>query len=965
MKKKNKRAELKARNARRGGGGGNARGFSGQAARRGHAANGSSAKVDGASKAGANQGCLESPQVEFDEYIEDYLDSHFEMVIMSNHAETMNSGAVSQNVKCLSMSEENSQMSNLYSNLYKELGKIKKWKVNVESDLKQKDKTLVENRNIIGAQRKAIQELQFENEKVSLKLEDGIQENKELLKENNAIRHLCNLLKETCSRSTEKTKKYELEREETKQQYTDIHSNVERMIVAFEDLRTQAENSRLEMQFKVKENYEHFKQLEKDYQKEVNDMEKQVSLLLSQNDEKEEKTKDLQAQLQKSSEKINQLEEIAKQQIEDLKESKLKQQHLLSELGDVKLSLQESEGAKKALDEELQTAVKTLIEFTGEKAAQIEEIKQAKATHSLIVAELECTICSLKDLLSTEQLRSKNIEDEFQVLTLELQKKSAELGEMSKQKNDKEMQLETLRKTLEFTQKLLEEKSHFEAIAANFQETNKELSNVLQIREREIREFEKEINLLVANEQKFLKQVTELTAELEKEKLKNNELTMKCNLLSLEREQMAQEKSDTILELKKLQEDVKNNKIQEEKVMKQIENLEESKQQLRNELESLKEELKKKDEEISVLEKREENLSHLEKQVETKNKSIDELQHELSELRVELENVKKQHEEEINCFQKQIDEKAAKEEKLLGEFQKVKAIADDGAKAQKETDLRNQYKISDVVALMEKHKRQYDKTVEERDKELKLFLKKEKDLSSVKQTLETQLDKLKKELISLKTQNKEEKMEKEKMTSELQENEVLSNEQKNKKIQISSLEATETNCLTCDNKIAASPPNSPKFKSANYGKLEKEAVPSRTSNNNARSSSSMKTYGVKTPLKENKIQKKCKNPSIQDRTNKKRKRQFDFDVHSDSSGYNDRLTLVSEEDSFKKLYSDYPQASRLTDVAAQKTYASSSLKTPGSAMKFGSMKKLREDGWAAVSKVDRKKKRKANEKLFT
>uniref|UniRef100_F7FHY2 Uncharacterized protein n=2 Tax=Ornithorhynchus anatinus TaxID=9258 RepID=F7FHY2_ORNAN len=127
----------------------------------------------------------------------------------------------------------------------------------------------------------------------------------------------------------------------------------------------------------------------------------------------------------------------------------------------------------------------------------------------------------------------------------------------------------------------------------------------------------------------------------------------------------------------------------------------------------------------------------------------------------------------------------------------------------------------------------------------------------------------------------------------------------------------------------------------------------------------MKTYAVKTPMKEDKIQKKYKNPTIQNRTNKKRKRLFDFDLHSDSSGYNDLLTLVSEEESFKKLYSDYPQASRLTDMAAQKTYTPSSVKPPGSTMKFGSMKKLREDGWAAVSKVDRKKKMKAAEKLFT
>ena len=51
-------------------------------------------------------------------------------------------------------------MSRLYSKLYKEAEKIKKWKVNVESELRHKENKLQENRKIIEAQRKAIQELQ-------------------------------------------------------------------------------------------------------------------------------------------------------------------------------------------------------------------------------------------------------------------------------------------------------------------------------------------------------------------------------------------------------------------------------------------------------------------------------------------------------------------------------------------------------------------------------------------------------------------------------------------------------------------------------------------------------------------------------------------------------------------------------------------------------------------------------------
>lgn len=51
-------------------------------------------------------------------------------------------------------------MGELYSKLYKEAEKIKRWKVSMEYELKEKERKLQENRKIIEALRKAIQELQ-------------------------------------------------------------------------------------------------------------------------------------------------------------------------------------------------------------------------------------------------------------------------------------------------------------------------------------------------------------------------------------------------------------------------------------------------------------------------------------------------------------------------------------------------------------------------------------------------------------------------------------------------------------------------------------------------------------------------------------------------------------------------------------------------------------------------------------
>ncbi|XP_070463736.1 synaptonemal complex protein 1 isoform X4 [Equus przewalskii] len=797
---------------------------------------------------------------------------------------------------------------------------------------------------------------EFENEKVSLKLEEGIQENKDLIKENNATRHLCNLLKETCARSADKTKKYEYEREETRQVYVDLNNNIEKMIIAFEELRVQAENSRLEMHFKLKEDYEKIQHLEEEYKKEVNDKEKQVSLLLIQSTEKEDKMKNLTFLLEESRDKINRLEEKTKLQNENLKESNEKQDHLTSELEDIKMSLQRSMSTQKALEEDLQIATKKIYQLTGEKEAQMEEFNKAKAAHSFVVTELKSTICNLKELLTTEQQRLEKSEDQLKILTAELQKKSSELEEMTKLENNKEVEVEELKKILAENQKVLDEKKQFEKIAEELKGTKQELTGLLQTREKKVHDLEIELTAIATSEQHYSKQVKELKVELENEKLKNTELTASCNRLSLENKELAQETSDMAQELKKHQEDINDSKKQEERMLKQIENLEERETQLRNELESVREELKQKGDEVKYkLDKSEENArsiecevlkkdkqmkilenkcNNLRKQVENKSKYVEELQQEnkalkkkstaeskqlnvyemkVSKLELELEGAKQKFREMTDSYQKEIEDKKISEENLLGEVEKAKVIADEAVKLQKEIDIRCQHKIAEMVALMEKHKHQYDKIVEERDSELGLYKSKEQEQSSMKASLEIELSNLKNELSSVKKQLEIEREEKEKLKREAKENTVTLKEKKDKKIQTSLFETPETSYQKFDSKAAPSQNISRNFISADHGKSKDKRDYLWTS---AKST-------VSTPLPK---------------------------------------TMVSEEETLKKLCKNNPPTSHLCVRTPKQT--PSSLTNPGSTLKFGAMRKMREDRWAVIAKMDRKKKLKEAEKLF-
>ncbi|NXN76821.1 SYCP1 protein, partial [Himantopus himantopus] len=943
----------------------------------------------------------------FNKCLDDDFNLPFVMMSTPNRGEITDSDAISQQVKlCSEVDEENvEKMNELYSKLYKEAEKIKRWKLTVESELKQKERKLQENRKIIEAQRKAIQELQasiFENEKLSLKLEDEICENKDLLKENSTSRHLCNLLKETCTHFTEKSTKYEHEREETRQLYVELNNNVERMIMAFEELRVQAENTRLEMCFKLKEEAEKVDKFEKECKLEVIMKEKQISVLTIQSDEKDGIIRDIKTQLQESKNKIADLVETKRHEGAMLKESQICQEHLRAELEEAKVSLQKTEVTQKSLETELQTAVKALAQVTGEKEAEVEECKKIKASHASLKEEFETSISNLKSLLQKEQNRLEKCEDESKLLTLELRNKSAELEEMTKLKCDKEMQLEELSETLGKVEGLLGNKKDLEATVENLQEREKEIKNVLQIREKEIHDLKIQLTSTAEKEQNYLKQLMTLNTDLEREALKNEQLTVSINKLLLEKEQIAQEKSGMATELKKLQESheaslVKRNLLS--KYLLMLLNL-----AFRNELESLKEKMAKKGEESkSKLDEREENaksieneisrkekqlkilenkLNNLKKQVENKTKCIEELQQEnkvlkkkitaeskktsiyegkVNKLQLEMENMNKQHKETVDIYQKDIETQKVNENKLLEEVEKMRLLADEATVTQRETDIRCQHKITEMVALMEKHKHEYDKMVEEKDTELKLYKIKEQEQLSSKRSLESELSCLKRELSSLKEQLKAEIEEKGNLAKESPQNMVPEDEKKDKKIQN---HFSETPKLHLD--LDCAPINVKNKKSPNdipikVNMVEKKKMPPARS---PLGSPSLKTYIIKTPPV-HKLQSEGTNLHSEQCMRKKQKVLLQLDAQSDSSEHSDLLSIVSEEEVFKKLYKDYPQASQLYAMTPKKKPTTSNMKTPGSVLKLTTMRKMREAGWTAVSKMDRKRKIKEAEKLFT
>uniref|UniRef100_A0A3B4ZN17 Synaptonemal complex protein 1 n=1 Tax=Stegastes partitus TaxID=144197 RepID=A0A3B4ZN17_9TELE len=315
--------------------------------------------------------------------------------------------------------QNNYNPGQLYSKLFDEVDKIKYWKVKVDSEAIQKERRLQDSRKTIENQRKAIQELQFGNESLSIKLEEQISENDDLRNKNNTTRNLCNILKDTFQWSAEKMHLFESEREETHHLFMENSENVKRLTAAFESLRIRVEADQQEMQ-KVKEGLLQFENLKEKYQQEYKMKDEEVVML--------------KAKLDETQKHCVQLQEATNQQCEVLRNSKTEQYSLLQKLHAAEQGCKETEIKVQELEGQL------FSEMQGKKECtfQMEQLRRDIMQH-----ELQEESQNLKRLKKDEHQKVlKDVESKSNLiaeLENEIQKLGSTAAEAIKNKEDTEL----------------------------------------------------------------------------------------------------------------------------------------------------------------------------------------------------------------------------------------------------------------------------------------------------------------------------------------------------------------------------------------------------------------------------------------------------------------------------------------------------------------------------------------------
>ncbi|XP_077949055.1 synaptonemal complex protein 1 [Gasterosteus aculeatus] len=935
--------------------------------------------------------------------------------------------------------EDNCSPGQLYSKLFDEVDKIKFWKVKVDSDNVQNERKHQENKRTIETQRKAIQELQFGNESLSVKLEEQISENEDLRNKNNATRNLCNILKSTFQRSAEKMDLFESEREETHNLYMENSESIQKMIAEFESLRIQAEADQQETQ-KVKEALLQFEDLKEKYDQEYNVKEKKVALLQTKIKEKENELEKLLLDLNETQKHCKQLQEATNEQNELLKSSKREQESLLQRLNAAEQHCKETETNREAIAatlarsrEELDSSLQELTRVKNQQADKLEEIQMdMQELQNSLALEIQRTkelkdnlMANNEELERTNTLLGKSVDEcaekdgQIKILKDEMDNRSKRVESMKEQMQITELRAEELaaelsRKTEEvqlFQREAEIEKNEQERLkrtceaAENAQEDLKKKVTVTEIKVQDLEEL---LNTEMEKNKEQTLQMEQLRKDFTQEKLKYTKLSSTFNELQREKRTFQQQFESGSSNVKAVEAKMKVSEEKVVKLTKETQRLEEENQRLREQVNSIKNKTQGIYQELETLQKKfDENCEHLQeemtgkdnriksvesklcnlrKKIETKlkaqegfqkenkmlqkqlvkeNAKSSQLQIEIIALQEESQNLK-QLNEDHEILRRDLESKSSSVAELEKELQKVRLAAVDAIKIKEDAELKCQHKIADMVALMDKHKSQYDRIIEEKDAELDEKKRKEKEAAAFRESLELDLTKHKADNNQLKQQLEKERTKKTEL-SDLKK--IISStkipqlsEAKNKQSPAS--ERKQRRCSKANDSPQkrhtfdfSQSRRTPSYADADGRTALKKKAQSHTESIRTSCGATPKTkeihaedlktlknvakgLGGTSKIKSYRIM----TPPSAEKGARWGTSTMELDFKSDSSDQTDLLTFASTP------------APNFSSSHQCKRNIVDKIQSPGNSLKFAAIKRMRDAGWTAVTGRDKKKK---------
>ncbi|XP_062591495.1 synaptonemal complex protein 1-like, partial [Saccostrea cucullata] len=233
----------------------------------------------------------------------------------------------------------NERISSLHVKLQHEADRIRKWKVQTEIEIKQKDKKIKESTHTIESLRKSILELQLQNESLSLRLQEEITSREEILHRINATRDMCNLLKDHSADTEERLQKCETERTELKYIEKQHVKQFEELSEKFTSLDITSKKEKEDLTEKLTAELKKGEELQKELKNHKEEMKTTLNDLEKLCDEKDLEIRDVRAELCKNEDEIHKMNSV----IDELQ----------SEIGNLQSDLQQKQTCLTESEEKL------------------------------------------------------------------------------------------------------------------------------------------------------------------------------------------------------------------------------------------------------------------------------------------------------------------------------------------------------------------------------------------------------------------------------------------------------------------------------------------------------------------------------------------------------------------------------------------------------------------------------------
>ena len=587
--------------------------------------------------------------------------------------------------------EEGNKLLNLQGRLHQEADKIKQWKLQTETQLKQKEKTISDSTQTIENLRKTILEIQIQNENITLELQEELSNKEELLQKVDSTRELCNVVKEHVQTLENKTIQCEATCNEVKYQEREHFEKYTDLSLQFQNLDISATEEQNRLKSEVTKYSSEIEDLGKCLEKSAMDVERQNTVYVENFSQKE-------SHLKAITEKLNDDEKQVAQQKEMIV-------HLCSNVQDLKDGIENKENRIEQLLKEANSLNKAKCQLSTEYQKVQLCISEIEQSHKSLKNEMSEQSSQYSHKLETLQLELRDAKERYE----KLKKMHQELN--TEQANSIKL-IETLKSDKDI---LILEKENLDSSLKNEINSKNELQTILGKENDEIKNLNKCI--LELNDKLCVTKTEHSENQLE---LNNNKKLfddLQSNFVQLRKEKELLEKElDTkTAEHVHLGDKLKFiEKSSELKIGQNDKNLVEIKHQnsqLTKNLSDMKMEMKLKEE------KYQNHIKELEKDKLDSNDTIHKYKSEQDQVQSQIKDFK----EHIHQLQKELKQYKKEKEKLLIDKQTFEDMTKQKEAAEKETKqtIDNcEIQRQEMMSTLEKYKQENEKVLNIKEKEI-------------------------------------------------------------------------------------------------------------------------------------------------------------------------------------------------------------------------------------------------------